>query len=528
MFELIEFLSGEIPGGILILLFILAAVNLTYILLKSSKIISPEKCRKKQLTYSLICILLYAVLWFALKPPLPQIRILVLPTVSQDGKLQISDQAFTLAELMERRAFDNLADKYLMHRWQWLFETIGEDSAANYKVWKSIAGRMNAGLIIESAFDADNNINCTVYSYQDEEEIKCFTADAKTGLSHLIEQLNKEYEIYQTGLLKDNPINKNYLNAKTACLKKDYHKTQALLKDREDAESKILLAASHMKKGLAIKIDREKAQYTKIVNNEFEKAKKILYEVIRKRQDTPEAAYILGRIALREDNYEDAELFLKKALVEDPSNCRIHYALSYLLSVRLQELGYENRLEILQKAVYLDPGYTKAVYALAREYFSKGTGTQAGAGTTMAMRVIEDFFKIKSDDPQILSLLASLYLKTDRTDDALSIFSKLQERFPNDSNSYYNLGIVFFQKKKYPQALEYFLKAINMDNNLDAYLYAAVTYRQMSKRDLALKYYRERVKRKTGNDDKYAKEAMMGIRKILDEIAREEENINEK
>ena len=125
MFELIEFLSGEVPGGILILLFILAAVNLTYILLKSSKIISPEKCKKKQLTYSLICIIIYAVIWLDLKPPLTQIRIIVLPTASQDGKLHLSEQASTLAESMERRAFDNLAAKYLMHRWQWLFETIG-------------------------------------------------------------------------------------------------------------------------------------------------------------------------------------------------------------------------------------------------------------------------------------------------------------------------------------------------------------------------------------------------------------------
>ena len=39
----------------------------------------------------------------------------------------------------------------------------------------------------------------------------------------------------------------------------------------------------------------------------------------------------------------------------------------------------------------------------------------------------------------------------------------------------------------------------------------------------ALYYYRERVKRKSGDDDQYARQAMKGIRLILNDIAEQEE-----
>ena len=70
-------------------------------------------------------------------------------------------------------------------------------------------------------------------------------------------------------------------------------------------------------------------------------------------------------------------------------------------------------------------------------------------------------------------------------------------------------------KKEYRKALPYFLKAIEIDQNLDSYLYAGITYRLLGNNKMALKYYRERVRRKTGDDDYYALQAMKGIQIIL-------------
>ena len=81
-----------------------------------------------------------------------------------------------------------------------------------------------------------------------------------------------------------------------------------------------------------------------------------------------------------------------------------------------------------------------------------------------------------------------------------------------DSDNYYNLGVVYFQKKEFDEALDYFLNAIEIDENLDSYLYTAVSYRELGEKEKALQYFRERVSRMTGEDDHYAREAMQGIR----------------
>ena len=75
--------------------------------------------------------------------------------------------------------------------------------------------------------------------------------------------------------------------------------------------------------------------------------------------------------------------------------------------------------------------------------------------------------------------------------------------------------MVYFYKKEYQIAIDQFLKAIEIDENLNAFLYAGITYRMMEENQLALDYYRERIRRKTGDGDRWAKEAMKGVRKIL-------------
>ncbi|MGD9900156.1 MAG: tetratricopeptide repeat protein [Calditrichaceae bacterium] len=526
MRNLMNFLSGEVPGGIVLLAIIIFAVNITFILLKSSKIFSAEKARKNQLFYSIIILMIYSSLWLILQPPLPKVRVMVLPTVNQNNAVELNSKAFALAESFERAGLNNTENKYIIHRWSWLFETIGNDSVTDISAWVSTALRMNSGILIESEYRPDGGITCTVSDYHKGAVKKnVIEAGAANEINGLLNRLNKQFKFFS-----DNPVNANsdmlILDAKISLLQGDTERVSNLIEGREYVESKVLRAFVLMKNGMSVRRDREKAKYTKIVNNDFEAAKRILHPIIKDRKDTPEVPYLLGRIALREEDYPLAELFLKKAIVDDPSNPRVLFSLSYLLSARLQELGYESRIKVLEKAVLLDPGYVKAVYELANEYYLTGTGTQVGTGTIMAMETIDSYMKIKTDDPTILSLLGMIYIKTNRFDDAFDVNLKLQKQYPDDSNVYYNLGVVSFHQKKYEEALKYFKKAIAIDQNLDSYLYMGITYRQIGEREKALKYYRERIKRKKGDDDIYAKEAMTGIRKILDEINQEKAAAN--
>ncbi len=506
MEQTISFLSGQVPGGILVLLLVLLVINLVFSFLKSSKLADSDRSRKGRLIYSLSAVMIYIAVWLATQPPKPQIRLIVLPEQPvASGKL--TSESFEFAERFQRAALTHLNKRYLLHRWQWMFETIGPDSSFYYANWVQLSKALKAGALL--------------FPYKEKEFYRCVLVQDKDStvfraptLSEVLKQIGRK-----SGLLKEVSafpgISSGYLVVKTELLKKRFNRVLDLTAHTKDARLLLCRAAAYVQKGMQKKIDRERAKYVPVTNPDFIRANTILIQSVKEKSDTPETAYWLGQMAIYNQNFTKAEIFLKKALVEDPTNPRIHLALSYLLPERLHEFGYQTRIDILKKAVYLDPGFREAVYQLAEEYYFSGSGSETGYGTTQAKKVIENFLKIKKNDVNILSLLGSIELKLDHFDKALAIYSKLRTMLPNHSNSYYNLGIVYFMKKEYKTALPYFLKAIQMDNNLDSYLYAGLTYRMMGDNQKALKYYRERVRRKTGDDDKWAKEAMKGIRIIL-------------
>lgn len=527
MYDMITFLSGGVPGGLLLLLFLLIVVNLSLQFFSRSGLFSKDKKRKKQLSYSLIILFLYASVWFYLRPPLPQQRIIILPTVlDANDRIDLSHRSFDFTESFQNASRNNLTDRYILHRWEWLAETIGTDSLYDYELWKSIATDLEPGLLVQSRQQNDQ-IRFT-FSHNDDGEI--FQSELiysnDQPISKLLTELDEKFGLFKNPI-SWNPTDPKILDAKILMSTGMYEQAEDLISAQNDTsgEAKVLQAKLHFRRGLSIRRDREKAKYVKIRNEQFDMAKRLLYPMIKQRFDHPLIAYLLGRIALREEDFTNAEIFLKKSLVDDITNARTYYALSFLLPVRLSELGYASRTEVLEKAVYFDPAYRDAVFELANAYYLSGTGTQTGKGTTLALQTIRNYLEIRNRDVQILSLLGSIYIKTNKFDEAESIFTDLLNRFPNDSNLHYDVGIVKYHKKEFDNAIQYFKKAIEIDNNADAYIYLAVINRELGDRDKALFYYRERVRLKSGDDDHYAKEAMTGIRKILLEI---EDEQNEK
>ncbi|TFG95532.1 MAG: tetratricopeptide repeat protein, partial [Calditrichales bacterium] len=88
---------------------------------------------------------------------------------------------------------------------------------------------------------------------------------------------------------------------------------------------------------------------------------------------------------------------------------------------------------------------------------------------------------------------------------------------------HYSLGVCEYNLKQYENAKTHFNRAIEIEDFADAYLYIGAIYRLEGNLEKSLYYYRERVKRKSGDDDRYAREAMKGIRLILNDMAEAEE-----
>ncbi len=506
---IITFLSAGVPGGVFLLIFVLFSLNLTLHFLKKSDLMSHSTWKKNAITFNLAVLLLYLALWLVTQPPKPQERIILLPTRQLD-KLRLNADAFLLAEAFEKVATENLKDRFLLHRWQWLFETIAPQKRTDYATWQKTARALKPRFLISSNIDG-TKWECLV---NDLKEKKSFQISVRPDqdVNSLLKLLDEKLSLF-----KESPANftpdHSLLEAKIALLENDYEKVFQLLQGRQDVEAQALVAAVYVEKGLAMDVDQERAKYVPVKNPDFVKAKNILRPIIRDRQDTPFIDLLMGRMLIREKEYTSAEMFLKKAYVEDPENCRIHFSLSFLLSDRLKDIGYQSRVDILKRAVELDPGYRDAVYQLANEIYLSGRGTLGSIQE--AIDIINRFLKIHPADPEMMSLLGSLYIKTNHPDKALPIFKTLFDKFPDDSDSYYNLGVCYYMLKQDSTALQYFKKAIQMDQHLDSYLYVGTIYKKMGLADSALKYFRERVARKTGDDDAYAKEAMLGIRQIL-------------
>jgi tetratricopeptide (TPR) repeat protein len=89
------------------------------------------------------------------------------------------------------------------------------------------------------------------------------------------------------------------------------------------------------------------------------------------------------------------------------------------------------------------------------------------------------------------------------------------------------MGICYFHKDDYESAKREFERAIKINDYPDAYLYLGAISGLEGNTGKALYYYRERIKRKQGDDDQYAKEAMRGIRLILNDMAKKEEKTDE-
>lgn len=511
----IDLLSGGIPGGAILLIATLIFINLAIFFLYKSGLFKSGLA-KKFIGYNITVLALYTLLWVYNKPvPLPY-RIVVLPSGTEEH-FEIDAKSLRLPEFFEKNGYV-FEGRYLVHKWRWLYNTLGEERIKSYDRWVQLGENLRPYLLLKSRYnDNDDLVVKAIYSDKSNTNIEITVSKSAwdIGLPTLLSKLN----LKKKGHSKIVTVDDKYLSVKLKIVENKINEAMALAENDTTLQGKLYLAEALVYKGLKFVYDQEKLNFVKIVNPDFEKAKAILYPIIKSKGDHPTAAYLLGRMAIREQDYEAAEVFFKIAFSQELWNSDVYYYLSFLLPSRLKELGYENRKRILEKAVQLNPGNTNAVYDLADAYYITGNGAVQGSGTQDALKTLENYLVLNDEDPKIQSLLATIFIKTEKLGEAEAIYNDMASRYPDDSNIVYNLGVVLFTRGKYKEALEKFKKAIKMDNNLDAYLYAGITCENLGDEDNALKYYKDRVRFKKSDDDSYAREAMRGIRKILEERA---------
>jgi len=526
MRDLLYFISGEVPGGILLLLFLFVVINLALrFLYKSSKLFSKQEYIRKVTKSNIFLISIYIILWFVLRPPgLPQ-RVLILP-FQNDNSLD-----YAISSSLQNHLYSNLSDNYTNHPWEWYYQTANKDSLIYQSYRLKLAEKLGAGVVISGKIVKKNDglvLDVIVNNSKNSDQINIQASSYHQASQKLMKWLSQNSDL----LSKKSTVTQGGTDEQLA------KSTQISLLLLDDAFDQVidmalepdshhvgLLAQAYLDKGITENEDREWPTMDDIQfsNPWFRKLYNLIIPYSKEGKDTAELNISLARMYQQIKNYEMAAICLEKAITQDRYNARNYYYLSFLHKSRYEERGFTTRYEVLLKAVDLDPGYWQAVYEYANALYSSGTAAATNPKTIKAIKSLQDFNKLNPNNEKILALLGKFLLQSKYTREAVQVYEKLVTLSENSAIHHYNLGICYFHLKKYDQAKDLFNKAIEINDYPDAYLYIGAVYRLAGDRDKALYYYRERVKRQSGDDDMYAREAMQGIRIILNEIAEQEE-----
>ncbi len=519
MQALYTWLSGYVPGGFLLLSFVLLTVNVAlYFFFRSSKLFSRDVYRRQAIRYNILLVAVYVFLWIFLRPPQLPPRYAILPFQKGDSiDIRVS-------EALQSALTKNFDKNFVRHRWEWFYQTANKDSLRDTVYRDSLAQRLGIDFLITGGIHESGSqveITCEYGQPLGEETFAVKANSIDQAVIMLIAGLQERTRKFADSV---EPLVNIPDLLRNACLKKRLLDNDQTLKieevNGEDIDAVTLRAHILLHNG--IKHKPRQAKVSNLVaqdnNPAFKRMQKLLIPYSREGRDTAEMNLLLGRMYLHLENYGMAEICLEKALSQDRFNARIYYYLGFLHESRIQEYGFEDRKKVLEYAVQLDPGYAAAALLLGDEYFFTGSGTATGHSTQQALLTLKNYLKINPLEPEILNLLGRIYLQTKFTRDAMQIYRKLVGLYPDTAAYNYNLGVSLYQLKSWDEAEACFRRAIKISEELDAYLYLGAIYRQRGQLETALEYFRERIRRKTGPDDHYAKEAMRQVRIVRAEL----------
>jgi tetratricopeptide (TPR) repeat protein len=183
--------------------------------------------------------------------------------------------------------------------------------------------------------------------------------------------------------------------------------------------------------------------------NEFEKAKGILLELAQKGK-FKEVYNDLGIIARKEEEYEQSEYFLKKAIQVDAGYYPAYNNLGILYSITGKN---EQAVQSFNEALKINPSNADALYNLGILCFKSGDLNRAWVYFSRASTISPGFTRAKLN-------LAVIEMKRGNTDAAEKILKKCASETPSDALIQYNLGVLYRSTGKYQQAMTAFRQAL--------------------------------------------------------------------
>lgn len=186
----------------------------------------------------------------------------------------------------------------------------------------------------------------------------------------------------------------------------------------------------------------------------FVDSRDVLLKAIKLDPDNSLALLKLARLYFIYKEYNTAMNYLDMALKSDPLMDEAYF----LRAMTHAEKGdTTNALINYQNAVEINPGFYDAWIELGNIYQAKGD--------KIAEQYFRNAFDLDTNNIHAQYILAYYYQESGELEKAIDQYNFLLLKEPN-KNAFFNIGFIFLvYLQDYPQAIIYFQKALNLDEN---------------------------------------------------------------
>lgn len=224
-------------------------------------------------------------------------------------------------------------------------------------------------------------------------------------------------------------------------------------------------------------------------SRDYETALMNFIEILKQQPGRHDIRYKVGVVFVLTGQLEMAQKQFALVLVQKPEMLEAHEALGM---VHLEKKKYPLALEEFQIVLQQDPRRTKARHLLGIAYLEAGQTDRAIAELSRALA-------LEPGNVNSLTTLGQAYLQKKDFNRALVPLKKAQALDPQDAKVHRHLGMALAGLKRYPEALEAFMKAgdeAQAYNNLGVYYFKDGQYEEAAKcfqraLDLRTTFYQE-------------------------------------
>jgi tetratricopeptide (TPR) repeat protein len=247
---------------------------------------------------------------------------------------------------------------------------------------------------------------------------------------------------------------------------------------------------------------------------QFDEAEKYFRLGLKADPRDPSCLYNLGYVETRQGHYDAGEKWLKQALEVDSN---FYEALLELGNLKMHQKEFAEAVTVLRKCVQLNPHPAPVYYRLATaernlhqmeaaerdmkifqtlsrdparepypfahlyDYLDERARLAPRQQTQVDLAELEYEVKIYPAVPRTFYLLAEVYLKLGRVDDAKAAIAQLDQLSQGDFRTMVGVGVLLARYRLYPEAIARFQKALESNPDSDDAWY-----------DLADAYFRKR------------------------------------